>query len=279
MLNPSNNIRYNKDNSFNVLYTPFFIFFLGIIINFFPAAVYTAENVMIPFVGLADDVHYFLQNSYKNFVDLQGTYQREIQLRSELVRLQAEIDMSLLKIDEIDALRKQLQLKNVTDKMIEAEIILPSDKSVVDKVFVNVGKKENIKRGDVVVLGDAYVGLISEVYNDYSSVKIPVSKSSIVRVAVIPKKYYKDSETFNYSKYGDGLVKGTADDIRLENVIMKDKLSVGDVVITNDERVGHFLVLGHVNSVDNDPSAPSHSGTVEPMINYKQVKYVFVLIK
>lgn len=80
-----------------------------------------------------------------------------------------------------------------------------------------------------------------------------------------------------------GVVKGQGDGIILDNVVLSDKLNVGDIVITkgdiNEKGIGvpPNLIVGKVTSIDRRPSSLFQSAEVTSSVDINQLSTVFIL--
>ena len=80
-----------------------------------------------------------------------------------------------------------------------------------------------------------------------------------------------------------GVIKGQGEGVILDNVVLSDKLQVGDMVITkgdlNENGVGvpPDLVVGKISSIDRRPSNLFQSAEIQSLIDLNRLSTVFVL--
>jgi rod shape-determining protein MreC len=180
--------------------------------------------------------------------------------------------MNYKKLEEenID-LKQQLELGNKDNVYLKSEIL---DHIETEYMIINVGNQENVSKGDIVVLGDAYVGLIIEVGQYTSKVRLPISKSSFLEAYILSTQ-----EDSNQKVLSRAVVSGSSDGIKVENIGMNSGVVNGDVVVVNDSKIGENLILGTVVALSEDPATTTRSGYVSPAVDYYDLINVFVRIK
>lgn len=177
--------------------------------------------------------------------------------------------------EENEALKKQIALGNVEQKYVLAKVLAPLEKNLLR---INKGKDEGVAIGDIVVLGNMYIGLVVEVDEKGSLVRLPSNTGSSLEVIVVEGDIESARNMENISVLTKGVVKGAPDGIKIENMSMNAPLKNGDTVIINDTRVGEYLVLGSLVGLSENPAVTSRSGYVSPMFDYDRLMTVFVII-
>jgi rod shape-determining protein MreC len=181
-------------------------------------------------------------------------------------------NMEYRKLEEenID-LKKQLELGNKEDLYLETEIL---DHIETEYMIINVGSQDGVSKGDIVVLGDAFIGIIIDVGQYTSKVRLPISKSSFLEAYIL-----STNEESTQKILSRAVVSGSSDGIRIENIGMNSGVVNGDVVMVNDSKVGENLVLGTVVALSEDPATTTRSGYVSPVVDYYDLINVFVRIE
>jgi hypothetical protein len=72
------------------------------------------------------------------------------------------------------------------------------------------------------------------------------------------------------------VVSGTAEGIKVENILMNADIENGDIVVINDERVGEYLILGYLVNLSDNPATTSRYGYVSTLVDYDDLMTVFV---
>jgi cell shape-determining protein MreC len=178
-------------------------------------------------------------------------------------------------VEENEALRKQVNLTNLEQKYVLAKV-LSSDS--VEFLRINEGKSSGIVIGDIVVLGNLYLGNIVRVDEKSSLVRLPRSKNNNLEVVVVDGDWQEVKSNKKVSILSKAVVSGTADGIKIENISANSKVQNGDLVVVNDSKVGESLVLGYIVNLSSNPAETSKSGVVVPVMDYDDLLTVFVRV-
>lgn len=191
------------------------------------------------------------------------------ELRAALAK-QAELEK------ENRALRDQFETtKPSSQNLLPASVIgMPGfipGVSVPDSLIIDQGEEESVQRGDIVVVKDSLIGIISQTSAHRSE------------VALISKK---DSSFTAEAVKGSvpGILKGEGQGMLiLGNVVLSDSLEKGSLVITSGdvskEGKGYppGLVVGKIVSVQKKQSELFQTAEVESLIDITKLQMVFIL--
>ena len=178
--------------------------------------------------------------------------------------------------EENEALKKQIALGDAEQKYVLAKVLSPRENNLMR---INKGKDEGIAIGDVVVLGNMYIGLVVEVDEKGSLVRLPSNRGSSLEAIVIEGDIESVRNMDGVTILTKGVVEGAPDGIKIENMSMNASLKNGDTVVINDSRVGEYLILGNLVGLSENPAATSRTGYVSPIFDYDRLMTVFVIIK
>ena len=159
---------------------------------------------------------------------------------------------------------EQIPVRIVGSKGLIPGVSLPS------QVVIDKGQKNNITVGNAVVYENNLVGKVIKVTPRLAVVD-PITKNGVTFTG-------KGLQTNAL-----GVVRGQGDNIILDNVVLSDKLNVGDIVVTkgdlNESGVGlpSDLVVGKISSVDRRPSNLFQSAEIQSLIDITKLTTVFVL--
>jgi rod shape-determining protein MreC len=222
-----------------------------------------------------DPIYTTSTNLAINIKDFFGTLLNISEFREEYNEMkiqiaQYEIDnMSYTElIKENNDLKNQLKLGNKEYVYLESKVL---DHIETDYMTINLGIKEGVNKGNVVVFGNIFVGLVVETGQYNSKVKLPISKSNFLEVYILPSKEKSDSKILSRA-----VVSGSSDGIRIENIGMNSGVETGDIVIVNDSKVGENLILGTLVGLSEDPATTTRTGYVSPAVDYYDLINVFV---
>jgi rod shape-determining protein MreC len=204
------------------------------------------------------------------FLDL-GNFKKEYNdMKIELAKKETSLaEVSILR-EDIKALREQINLGNLDNTYVEATVM--SD-STLENLIINKGEKEGIQVGDIVTLGNMYVGIVSEVSMKGSKIRLPSSKSNHLEVIITSSQSHMNEKVLSKA-----VVSGSPEGILIENIEMNAEVINGDVVVINDTRVGELLVLGYVVGLSEDPASISKTAYVSQIIEAEDLINVFVRI-
>lgn len=212
---------------------------------------------------------------FETFVRLDEFRQEYNELSMKVYEQEVESSFYAVLKEENESLRKQLSLGDSEQKYVMAKVLSREESNLIR---INKGESDGIAIGDVVVLGDMYIGIVANVDKRGSLVRLPSNRSSSLEAVVVRG----DMEIVRSLEQVDiltkGVVKGAADGIRIENMSMNAPLQNGDIVVTNDARVGDYLVLGRLVGLSENPAATSRSGYVSPILDYNRLLTVFVMV-
>jgi cell shape-determining protein MreC len=226
---------------------------------------------------IADPVYTTSSRVANKIKDFFGTLAQISEFREEfnqtklkLAEYEIEnIEYQQLKKENAD-LKKQLELGNKENTYIEADVL---DHIETDTMIINRGFNDRVVEGDIVVLGDSFVGIIINSNQYTSKVRLPISKSSFLEAYISPAE---DSSQRILSR---AVVSGSSDGIKIENIGMNSGVKNGDTVIVNDSKVGENLILGKIVGLSEDPATTTRSGYVSPIVDYYDLVNVFIRIE
>lgn len=179
-------------------------------------------------------------------------------------------------LEEKEALEKQMNLAKKDTKFLTAKVVGGDS---ISSLRINVGKKDGVKKGSVVSFGNMLVG-IAEVVDEYGSlVTLPYSKNSSFEVFITPVGVEEGVVTEGVKVLSKAVVKGMGDHISIENISKDVDVKDGDIVVTNDSKVGNYLVIGKLTGLSSNPAETSRSATVLPLVEYSNLMTVFVSVE
>lgn len=207
------------------------------------------------------------------FHNLNNIRRENIDLIKENHELQGII-VELKRAEEENVLlRNQLELKN--DNLVDKELLLAKvlgnlEDTTGTTFILDKGFKQGIELNDNVIVGNHLIGLITEVTNDRSVVRMITSPDTSITVKDI------DSST-NI----EGLARGdVGTSIRVTRLLPGEKIDKGDIFITSGKD-GVFvpgLSVGIVEVVTSDSADPLKNARLKPMLDFTRLEKVFVIL-
>jgi cell shape-determining protein MreC len=196
-------------------------------------------------------------------------------IRKELLELKSK-ELTTLDYQEYRALKLHSSLLNKEAEYISSQVINYTEKG---EIFINKGLSDGIKEGNVVVLGNIFVGVVTKADLNGSIVRLPTNRSSSYEVVLLPSSFEVEQElALDGFVLSTGVVSGSSNSINIDNIGINSKVSEGDLVVLRDERIGELLILGRLVGLSRNPASTSQSGYVSPVFDYNNLLNVFIRV-
>jgi rod shape-determining protein MreC len=238
-----------KRKKYNKIYKLLFIFsiiFIVIIIYFYNDNILELKELSTSIFNLKEDKYKSKENNEIN-----------------------ELKKEIKELKEINNINKS----NIEYNYVDASIIKRNNSYWNEYITINVGKKQGIKKGYAVTKDNTLIGIISNVYNNTSLVKLITSNSDnyiSAKFTLDNKEYFGIIKKYNVIK----------NELYLENVIGDFNLSNEDVITSGLEGIiPSGIYIGKIFSIEKDKYNLSSTITIKPSINYNNIKYVKVITK
>lgn len=252
----------------------FIFFFISSLLLFFLGQQQVAKSI----TGITESVLLPLQQvALTPLLFIATKTHAGVTVEDENIRLKKEIINLKEKNKELQNL--QNQFKNtpvVSSQLIPAQIVgmrgfIPGVSTPLE-IHLNKGRQQGVKKGMAVISEDKVVGKVVNVSERVSQVRLITSPESIVA-----------ANTLEHDALG--LIKGQgAKTLILQNVVLADKLSIGDTVITggdidtNGLGFPPGLILGKITSIAKTPSALFQAAEVENSVDVTRLSTVFIVL-
>lgn len=245
---------------------------------------FLGDSIKYPFSYVFNPIYVFGSDAgkvvwdWKNaLVDASSYIEEYNQMKEDIARLKIENSEKLLDYEEYIALKQHASLLISENRYVEAKILNYKESG---EIIINKGKESGIQKGDTVVLGRVFLGVVSDVGQKSSSVRLPFNSSSSFEVVVVPSTIDLNKENRIDSLIkSTGVVIGSVDNIKIENMGINSTVLDGDFVLLRDQRIGEILVLGTLIGVSKNPASTNKNGYVSPIFDYANVLTVFVRIE
>jgi rod shape-determining protein MreC len=241
------------------------------------------KNIFEVVTFLMNPVQTMALNSSKSVKNFLGVFSEIKTLRTqyydlqeEYLKLEAESNSLLLLQEESLTLKEQVNLGDYEGELVMAEVLFQDLDLRNESLLINKGEKDGVVLGDVVAVGRMYVGLISDVYEFTSKVRLPTSRASSLKVMILDQKEEIVEGSLKPRNYVAGLAVGYSTTLKIENIETHGGFEEGYPVFLNDQKVGTYLFLGNILSIDADPTLALRTATVRLPVDYTDLKYVFV---
>ncbi|NMC09139.1 rod shape-determining protein MreC [Candidatus Microgenomates bacterium] len=274
-----------KKNKSNIFSNEIFLFPIGIL---FSLVFLLGDNVGA-FSFLRKGISYISQPIYysantlsreissytKAIVELDEFKKNYEELSLKLYEKDVENSYYAMLLEENESLRKQISFGNKDTKYVLAKTLYDSS---VDSLRVDQGRASGIEIGDVVTVGNVYIGIVSECDEKGSLIKLANSKNSSLEVTLVEGDWQNVTKSKDLGVLSKAVVTGSAEGIKIENISNSANIQNGSLVVVNDSRVGKNLVLGYLVDISTNPAEISRTGFVSPIVDYDKLITVFVNI-
>ena len=212
---------------------------------------------------------------FENLVYLDDFRDEFNQMSIDIHEKEVQNSFFVILQEENEALRKQISLRDQEQKYVMVKVLGDRDSEFLR---INKGESDGIAVGDVVLLGNMFVGTVVVTDSRGSLVRTPINRATSLEVVVVSGNIDEIRAKESTDILSKGVIRGSSEGIVIENMSMSANLNNGDVVVVNDSRVGEYLVLGYLQDISENPAATSRSGFVEPIMDYEKLITVFVRV-
>lgn len=198
-------------------------------------------------------------------------------VKEELLETKSQSQGFNLLREENEKLRKQIKISNGKHIYSLGKVLNISDDGIL---YLNIGSKDGVEVGNIVIVGNVFLGMVSEVDLNGCSVRSVYNKGSSYEVIIISDNIDID-ESLNISSrmiLSSAVMTGLGNGIKIENIGMNSKVKDGDLVLIRDERVNDILVVGNVYSLSSNPASTYKDGIVQPILSLNDLVTVFVRV-
>lgn len=243
------------------------------------------EPIGKPLMALSEDAGTSISDTFSAVGEIGSIRRERNDLLIENAILRAENSTVKFLLDEIGLLQVELQLSPDEEFRAETSVLSDGHETANEYLIVDKGSQEGILEGDIVRLGNIFIGKVDTVNKRTSMVDLPTSGERYWRVVVVSKdeKLLKtpvdelklSDETTTESWPGVAIGKDTG--IVVQNIPNSAAVKVGDYVFVNDADVGTVLYVGEVAAVDYDPAAVGVEVAVKLPVEYQYLTNLFVV--
>lgn len=252
------------------------IFFIFILILIFLLIFFNSKNflngVKVIIIKLLENLNSFfrkiflaISDSFKLIFQIRSIREENIKLKKENLFLASKLVKEEKLIKNYEFLEKYFNLKKQKKlKLLFAEVINSFSQDGGEFLIINKGKKDGINIDMPVIVGDALIGKIFEVFSNYS--KVLLINSENIKVAA---KTNSGLLGITLGKRGRLYV----------DLISKDKfIKKGEIVLSSGQD-GIFppdFILGKVKTIYNNDAQLFQRVELTSFLDYSRLSGVFV---
>ncbi len=259
-----------------VLLSVGFLIFIGV--SYKRESVSIVESAAGAAVNPVQGVIYKFGSGTKNFFDFFINFTKIKDDNVRLSQLNTDLQTKLMEYQNLKnenaSLKEMLNFKNsIAEYQYKGcDIIGKIGSSWVDGFIIDLGSKDGITAGMVVVTGKGLVGQVTSAADNWA--KVLTISSENIQVSGIDQ-----------STRDDGIVKGYIDDynnqmsmiyaLPLDSAIQK-----GDIITTSGK--GNFypkdIRIGEVTSVEDDKGKIQKTAVIKPYVDFNKLEELWVII-
>lgn len=198
-------------------------------------------------------------------------------LRAQVDDLNSTISSMELKIKELNELQELYELDQTyyDYETTGARIIGKGTSNWFNTFTIDKGSKDGIEKNMNVIADGGLVGIVSSVGDSYAVVRAIIDDTSNVSATIS-------------STEDNCIVSGSLENMTSDNLILlsnlddeDDKVAIGDVIVTSNisDKYLPGLMIGYVSSVSLDENELTKSGTVTPIVDFKHLSDVLVILQ
>ena len=198
------------------------------------------------------------------------------QLKSQVEELQTDLTNVQMQQSELENLQELFDLSQTYGnyQTTGARVIAKGTSNWFETFTIDKGEKDGIKKNMNVIAGSGLVGIVTETGRNYSVVRSIIDDTSNVSGMVLSTgdncivsgnlKLMTQSSMISFSDLQD-------DD---------DQVKAGDAIVTSNisDKYVPGLLIGYINSVESDSSGLTKEGTITPVVDFKHLQDVLVIL-
>jgi rod shape-determining protein MreC len=225
-------------------------------------------SVLAPFQEAIAGTSRFLKDIWRHYLNLVLVSEENDQLKKQLARAQEMKNQWVEARMANDRLRALMDIgQGFAQELVYAEVIGRDPTAWFKTVIINKGAKDNVAAGMPVLVPEGIVGQVVDVSGHYAKVLLIVDQNSAVDALVQRTR-------------ARGLIKGEfPDQCRLEFVLRKEDVQVGDGIVTSglDKVFPKGLPIGTITDVVAETPDMFYTITVAPHVDFQKLEELLVL--
>lgn len=226
-------------------------------------------SLLAPFQEAIAGSSRFLKGIWRHYFNLILVSEENDQLRKQLARADEMKNEWVEARLANDRLRRLMDLGGgFSQALVYAEVIGRDPTAWFKTVIINKGHQDTLAVGMPVVVPEGIVGQVVEVSGHYAKVLLIVDQNSAVDALVQRTR-------------ARGVIKGEfADQCRLEFVLRKEDVQVGDTVVSSglDNVFPKGLRIGEIEEVTADATEMFYTISVGPYVDFEKLEEVLVVV-
>lgn len=229
---------------------------------------------IIPFQNGINSIGKALDGATAGLQSKQQLVEENQQLQEKVNQLTEQNSQLTQDLDELDRLQELYSLDQQYSEYdkVAAQVIAMDDENWFSTFTINRGTDDGVQVDCNVIAGGGLVGIVTEVGNNWATVRSIIDDSSNVSAMTVSTS--------------DRCI--VAGDLRLINegklqfIHLKDdedRIQEGEKIVTSDvsEKFLPGILIGYVSEVEEDPNNLTKTGTLTPVVDFEHIREVLVI--
>lgn len=235
---------------------------------------YISGYTIVPFQNGISQVGSYLSSRADDLKNLKVVTEKNRELQEEVDRLKIENSNLIQDKYELNMLREMYDLdqKYAGYEKTAARVISKDPGNWFSVFLIDKGSKDGIEKDMNVMSGAGLVGIVTQVGENWSTVRSIIDDSSNVSAQVMT--------TSDHMVVTGNLLLMEQNRIAFSQLLDSDDMvSVGDQIVTSDisDKYLPGIIIGYVSSVEKDSNNLTKSGTLTPVVDFGHLSVVLVI--
>jgi rod shape-determining protein MreC len=204
-----------------------------------------------------------------SYFDLKGARAENLELREKVEQLTAERNEARERAAELDSLRTQVALPSRADYRKLSANVISRDASVwFRRLTIDRGTLDGVRLNMPVTTAGGIVGRIISVGPNYATVQVITDKQAGLGAMLQESRAMGEVRGLENAR------------CELKNISSSETVQEGESVVTTglDRIYPKGLLIGTVERIEMDPSAPWHKIIIKPAAPVDRIEHVLVLL-
>jgi rod shape-determining protein MreC len=196
-------------------------------------------------------------------------------LQRENAQLRAELSSAQLSKTARKQLAQLLQLDAGGYRIMAANVIAAGG-DYADTVTLDVGRSDGITTNETVLNGSGFVGIVTQVSEDTSTVELANDAASVIGVQMEGSGEIGTLTGTGKSMSGSAMLRLTLFDA---NAVLQPGQQVDTYASVNDQPEVPGVPVGTIVSVSSSPGSLTQTATVRPFVNFTALGVVGIVVQ
>jgi rod shape-determining protein MreC len=210
-----------------------------------------------------------VKNVVASYVDVRNAREENIGLKEEMQRLNEELGAAREREAEFDAMRAEQALPaQIKYRQIAANVVVRDTSVWFRRLVIDRGSLDGVKRDMPVLAGSGVLGRVIEVGANFAMIQVITDKHAGLGGMLQTSRAMGELRGTDKSR------------CELRSIPTVEQVQEGEAIVTTglDRIYPKGLLVGTVERVEVDPSAPWHKIIVKPAAPVDRAEHVKVLL-